>query len=133
MPESQRVAITPVAGAPKPGAGMVQGIIAGGFIFLSAIRGNRPDGTYSDDTGEQARQAFANARLRLAGAGADLDRIVKVTLYLAELDYRKAFHAVWMEVFPDTPPARIALKVADANARPDQNAHFALDIIALAP
>ena len=38
-----------------------------------------------------------------------------------------------MEYFPETPPARIAIKVADANAQPGGNAHFALDVIALAP
>jgi 2-iminobutanoate/2-iminopropanoate deaminase len=133
MSDYARNALVPQPGVGKPGVGMVHGIKAGGLIFLSAIRGASPDGTYSDDTAEQARCAFETARKRLAGGGATLDHVVKVTLYLTELKYRAAFHKVWMEVFGETPPARIAMKVGDANSREDQNAHFALDIIAVAP
>lgn len=115
------------------GPGMVPAIKAGGFIFVSAIRGVNRDGTCSDDTKEQARLAFENLRRRLAGAGATLNDVVKVTLYLSDLAYRDPFHEVWMEYYPEEPPARIAVQVADANARPGRRAHFALDVIALAP
>jgi 2-iminobutanoate/2-iminopropanoate deaminase len=37
-----------------------------------------------------------------------------------------------MEYFPENPPARIAVQVADASASPSGNSHFALDVIALA-
>jgi 2-iminobutanoate/2-iminopropanoate deaminase len=37
-----------------------------------------------------------------------------------------------MEYFPTDPPARIAVRVADASASPGGNAHFALDVIVLA-
>ena len=40
---------------------------------------------------------------------------------------------MWMEFFPTNPPARIAIGVADANAAPGGKAHYALDVIALAP
>ena len=120
-------------GGPIPGPGMVPAIKAGGFIFVSAIRGIAPDGSCSDDTKEQARQAFENVKRRLAGADATLDHVVKVTLYMGSLEYRTPFHEVWMEYFPETPPARIAVMVADPNAMPGRNAHFALDVIALAP
>lgn len=113
---------------------MTAGVKAGGLIFLSAIRGNRPgDRQLSDDTREQARQAFENIKALLEGAGGSLDHVVKVTLYLHDLKYRTPFHEVWMEYFPTNPPARIALQVADANTQPGGNAHFALDVIAVAP
>lgn len=129
---SIREVVNPKSGA-KPGRGMVPAIKAGGFIFVSAIRGVRSDGSFSDDTKEQAHQAFENLKDRLAGAGASLDHVVKVTLYLGELSYRDLFHEVWMEYFPEKPPARIAVHVGDANARPGRAAHFALDVIAVAP
>lgn len=114
--------------------GMVTGVQAGGFLFFSAIRGRNPDtNTMSDDTREQARQAFENLKAMLEGVGATLQHVVKVTLYLQDLTYRTEFHAVWMQYFPENPPARIAIQVADANASPGGNAHFALDVIALAP
>jgi 2-iminobutanoate/2-iminopropanoate deaminase len=128
----REVVIAP-AGGPSHGKGMVQGIKAGGFIFFSAARGNDPVTNYeSNDTKKQARQAFENLKVLLA-AGASLEHVVKVTLYLQDLKYRLLFHDVWMEYFPKEPPARIAIQVADANAQPGRNAHFALDVIALDP
>ena len=122
------------AGAPERMDGMVPGVRAGGFLFLSAIRGRRPGGhEMSDDPLEQARQALRNLEAVLAGSGATLAHVVKVTLYLHDLEMRTPFHQAWMEVFPENPPARIAVGVADANAAPGGRAHFALDVIALAP
>jgi 2-iminobutanoate/2-iminopropanoate deaminase len=130
----KRETIIAPAGGPSHGQGMVQGIKAGGFIFFSAIRGNHPVTNYeSNDTKEQARQAFENLKVLLVAADAGLEHVVKVTLYLHDLKYRLAFHEVWMEYFPKDPPARIAIQVADANAQPGRNAHFALDVIALDP
>jgi len=120
-------------GAPDRMKGMVPGVSAGGFLFLSAIRGrNAATNRMPDDPLAQARQALENVRLVLAGSGATLRDVVKVTLYLSDLEKRHAFHEAWMEVFHEDPPARIAVGVADANASPGGNAHFALDVIALA-
>jgi 2-iminobutanoate/2-iminopropanoate deaminase len=120
--------------APDRMAGMVPGVRAGGFLFLSAIRGREPGtGTMSDDPLEQARRALRNVEAVLAASEATLHHVVKVTLYLADLEMRKPFHEAWMEFFPSDPPARIAICVADANAAPGGKAYFALDVIALAP
>ncbi len=85
------------------------------LYLFSAIRGNHPVTNYeSSDTKEQARQAFENLKVLLGAAGAGLEHVVKVTLYLHDLRYRLPFHEVWMEYFPKDPPARIAIQVADA-------------------
>jgi len=113
---------------------MVPGVKAGGLIFLSAIRGNAPgERKMSEDTKEQARQAFENIKSVLAASGATLEHVVKVTLYLHDLKYRAPFHEIWMEYWPTNQPARIAIRVADANTQEGGNAHFALDVIAVAP
>jgi 2-iminobutanoate/2-iminopropanoate deaminase len=118
-------------GAPGRMDGMVSGVKAGGFVFFSALRGRNPEtNKSSDDTREQARQAFENLKTLMEGVGGTLDDVVKVTLYLSDLKYRMDFHAIWMEYFKDSPPARIALEVADASASPGGNSHFALDVIA---
>ncbi|HXQ53898.1 MAG TPA: RidA family protein [Stellaceae bacterium] len=120
--------------APGRMEGMVPGVRAGGFLFLSAIRGRDPaTNKMPDDPLAQARQALRNIELVLAASGATLAHVVKVTLYLHDLEKRHQFHQAWMEFFPKDPPARIAVGVADANAAPGGNAHFALDVIALAP
>ena len=119
--------------APDRMEGMVPGVKAGGFLFLSAIRGRDPaTGKMMDDPLLQARQALRNLEAVLAGSGATLAHVVKVTLYLHDLEKRKQFHQAWMEFFPTNPPARIAVGVADANAAPGGKAHYALDVIALA-
>ncbi|MGE5216512.1 MAG: RidA family protein, partial [Chloroflexota bacterium] len=129
----EKVIIAPPEGSAH-GKGLVQGLKAGGFIFFSAIHGNDPvTGKESDDTKEQARVAFENLKILLTGAAATLGHGVKVTLYLHDLKYRLPFHDVWMEYFPKDAPARVAIQVADANAQPPRNAHFAIDVIALEP
>lgn len=121
------------AAAPERMTGMVPGVRAGGFLFLSAIRGRHPQTNIMPDDGyEQAVQALRNLEAVLAASGATLAHVVKVTLYLHDLKMREPFHRAWMEFFPTDPPARIAVCVADANAAPGGNAHFALDVIALA-
>lgn len=116
------------------GPGMTPRVKAGGLLFFSAIRGRKSgERKFSEDTEEQARVAFENLKTNLAAAGATLDHVVKVTLYLHALEYRAGFHKVWMEYFPTNPPARIAVRVADSNAQPGEGAHFALDVIAVAP
>lgn len=120
-------------GGPSRMPGMVTGVRAGGLLFFSAIRGRNPvTNKLSDDIREQSRQAFENLSLLLSARGLTMRHVVKVTLYLNDLAHRNAFHEVWMEYFPVDPPARIALQVADANASPGGNAHFVLDVIALA-
>ena len=120
--------------APERMAGMVPGVRAGGFLSLSAIRGRDPaTNRMPDDPYEQACQALRNLEAVLAASGATLRHVVKVTLYLHDLEKRQAFHQAWMAFFPEDPPARLAVGVADANAAPGGNAHYVLDVIALAP
>jgi 2-iminobutanoate/2-iminopropanoate deaminase len=110
--------------------GMVPGVKANGFLFLSAIRGRDANGDTPEDPFMQARH---NVESVLAASGATLKHVVKVTLYLHDLDRRAEFHKAWLEFFPTDPPARIAVGIADANAVKGGKAHYALDVIALAP
>ena len=69
----------------------------------------------------------------LEGEGASLDNVAKVTVYFQDLAHRAAFHEVWMELFPENPPARSAMQVANASANQNGYAHFMMDVIAVAP
>jgi 2-iminobutanoate/2-iminopropanoate deaminase len=124
------------AGDATPGRmeGMVPGVRANGFLFLSAIRGRdvRTGKTPAEPL-EEARQSLRNVEAVLAASGATLAHVVKVTLYLHDLDRRTEFHQAWQEFFPVNPPARIAVGVANANATKEGKAQYALDVIALAP
>jgi 2-iminobutanoate/2-iminopropanoate deaminase len=111
--------------------GMVTGVRAGELIFFSAIRGRDPStNASSDDTREQAAQAFENLRVLLESLGLTLRNVVKITMYLNDLAYRTRIEEVWKKYFPVDPPAWTTMQVADANASPGGNAHFVFDVIA---
>jgi 2-iminobutanoate/2-iminopropanoate deaminase len=103
-------------------------------LYLLFCNSRQPSVTNyeSSDTKDQTRQAFESLKV-YSQRRAGLDHVVEVKLYLHDLRYRIPFHEIWMEYFPKDPPARIAIQVADTNAQPGRNAHFALNVIALDP
>jgi len=60
----------------------------------------------------QARQAFANLRAVLEDAGSRMERVVKVTCFLADAGAFSALNALFEEYFPGSPPVRSAPVVA---------------------
>lgn len=86
---------------------------AGGFVFVSGQLPIRPDG--SIDAGlsfaEQSRQALANVKAALEAAGARLEDVVKVTVYVSSIDGWADFNAVYAELFGSHRPARAVVPV----------------------
>jgi len=111
-----------------------EGVKAGGFVFLSALRGVDPktQRVEADDMEGQARQLFENAKTTLAAAGAGLGDIVKVAVYVTDVSERAAFNKVWAEYFPQDPPARFLVQVLDMGV-PGDKSKVLCDITALAP
>ena len=111
-----------------------QGVKAGGFIFLSAVRGVDPETQKAkEDMEAQIRQAFENAKLALAAGGATLQDVVKIAVYMTDLQgVRPTFNKIWAEYFGDQPPARFAVQVADMGG-PNDASKVLMDITALAP
>ncbi len=60
----------------------------------------------------RARRVFDNLRAVAEAAGGSLDQIVKLTVYLTDLDNFAAVNAVMAEYFKEPYPARAALGVA---------------------
>lgn len=109
--------------------GMVTGVRAGGLIFFSAIRGRDPKtNKSSNDTREQAAQAFESIKVLVESCGLTMRHVAKITMFLNDLADREAISEVWARYFPVDPPACTALQVADANASPGGNAKFVFDI-----
>ena len=102
--------------APQPfqGAPYSQGITANGFVFVSGQLGLRPGETTLVEGGvaEQTEQVFANLRAILEAAGSGLDRLVKTTVFLQNLDDFHAMNGVYSQHVGDRPPARSTVEVA---------------------
>ena len=84
---------------------------AGDLLFLSGQIGNVP-GTLDlveGGTGPQTRQTLANIRSAVEYAGSSMDRIVKCTVFLLNIEDYAEMNAVYSEVFGDRPPARSTL------------------------
>ena len=86
------------------------GVRVGDYIFLSGIgpvdpvSGRRNLGPIA----EQIRQTLRNMGHMLESAGSGLDRIVKVTVVLADTADYDEMNRVWREFLPVDPPARTA-------------------------
>ena len=121
---------TQAAPAPFQGAPYSQAIRAGGLIFVSGQLALRPGSheMVGDAIVEQTEQVFANLRAILEAAGSGLDRIVKTTVYLRNLDDFQGMNDVYRQNVGDVPPARATLEVS---ALPS-GALVEIDAIALA-
>ncbi len=95
-----------------------QGITANGFVFTAGQLPMNPEtGELIDgDIQQQARQALNNAGQVLEAAGSSLANVVKVTVFLADINDFASVNEVYADVFDATgapPPARSAFEVAN--------------------
>jgi 2-iminobutanoate/2-iminopropanoate deaminase len=118
------------APAPFQGAPYSQAIRAGGLVFVSGQVALTPGANELVGGGitEQTEQVLANLRAILEAAGSGLDRIVKTTVYLRNLDDFQGMNDVYRKHAGDVPPARATVEVS---ALPS-GALVEIDAIALA-
>ena len=90
-----------------------QAIRVGDFVFASGQLGLDPTtGKLHEGVEAQTRQALANVQAVLAAAGANINRVVKTTIFLTDIaDFAKV-NAVYGDVFKLEPPARSTVQVA---------------------
>ena len=102
-------------GAPAAAGPYSQAIRAGDLVFTAGQLGLDPaTGEFgADDVAGQADQALANLAAILAAAGSGLDRLVKVTVYLADIGDWPAVNEVYARLVPEPFPARSAFAVKD--------------------
>ncbi|HET7127869.1 MAG TPA: Rid family detoxifying hydrolase [Gaiellaceae bacterium] len=105
---------TEAAPAPFQGAPYSQAIKANGFVFVSGQLSLRPGDKElsAGDIGSQTEQVFANLRAILEAAGTSLDRLVKTTVFLQNLDDFAGMNEVYSKHVGDRPPARSTFEVA---------------------
>jgi 2-iminobutanoate/2-iminopropanoate deaminase len=105
------------------------GVKAGHFVFCSGqvgldqVTGNLVEGGIEGET----RQTLINLANILQAAGSSLERVVKTTVYLRDINDFARMNAVYAEFFMTEPPARTTLQAA---ALP-RGAAVVIDAIAL--
>jgi len=87
----------------------------GDLLFISGIpptdRGGKVVG--GDDVAAQARQVFRNMKLVLDAAGASFADILKITVYLLDVNDRAAINPVRKEFFGAVRPASTLIGVKE--------------------
>jgi 2-iminobutanoate/2-iminopropanoate deaminase len=110
----KEVVRTEAAPAPFQGAPYSQAIKSGGFVFVSGQLSLEAGHTElrGGSIGEQTEQIFANLRAILEAAGSGLDRLIKTTVFLQNLDDFQGMNEVYAKHVGEQPPARSTVEVA---------------------
>jgi reactive intermediate/imine deaminase len=88
-----------------------EAVRVGDILYLSGQLGNIPGTTEMVPGGiaAEAKQALENVKAILERNGSSLDRVVKCTVFLADIDEWPKLNEVYRTYFSGTPPARSAL------------------------
>jgi 2-iminobutanoate/2-iminopropanoate deaminase len=118
-------------GAPAAIGPYSQGIVANGFVFTAGQIPLEPETMQlvDGDITAQAERVMQNLSAVLAAAGSGLDRIVKTTCFLTDLNDFAAFNAVYGRYLGVNPPSRSTVQVAKLPA----GALVEVECVALVP
>jgi 2-iminobutanoate/2-iminopropanoate deaminase len=99
--------------AAKPPATYSQAVRAAGLIFVSGTAPSDPvtGALVGLSIQEQTRQCMKNISAILRAAGSSLDKIVSVTVVLADEEDFQGMNEEWLKWFPSNPPARQGAKL----------------------
>ena len=91
-----------------------QAITTGGLVFTSGqIPIDPASGSIAaNDIAGQARQAIQNLAVVLEAAGSGLDKVVKTTCFLTDINDFAVFNEIYAELFPGK-PARSCVEVSN--------------------
>ena len=103
-----------VVGLAEPISHYTDAVRAGDLVFVSGIVAMDREGQLvgGADVVAQARQVFHNMREVLAAAGCGFEDVVKVTIYLTDVDDRPSINPVRKEVFGEARPASTLVEVS---------------------
>lgn len=101
--------------APIPKGHYAQGILVGGFLFISGqlpidpVTGNLVPGGME----EQAIQAFRNLEAVVKASGGSREDVVKVTVYIPDISQWNTVNRIYGEFFGNHKPARSVVPTRD--------------------
>jgi 2-iminobutanoate/2-iminopropanoate deaminase len=114
--------------APKAIGPYSQAVVHGGLAYLSGQIPLDPatGQIVAGGVAEQTRQVLQNLEAVLAACGSSLDRVLKTTVYLSDMEDFPAMNEVYARFFVDSPPARATIQAA----RLPRDARVEIDAIA---
>jgi 2-iminobutanoate/2-iminopropanoate deaminase len=106
--------VVSTARAPKAIGPYSQGIKANGLLFLSGQVALDPQtGEFvGSDVRQQTERVFENIKGVLEAAGANLNHVVKTTVFLKDMNDFAAMNEVYAGYFAAAPPARSTVQAA---------------------
>lgn len=106
-----------------------QGMQTGNLVFTSGQLPLNPEtGELEGDIQKATRQSLENIKNILESAGTSMDKVVKVVIFLRDMNDFAAMNEAYGTYFPSNPPARSAVQVA----RLPKDAIIEIEAIALA-
>ena len=93
---------------PSPGGPYSQAIVADGFVFVAGQASVNPSTNELElgDVRSETRRTLQNIRAILEAAGSSLRDVVRVGVFLADMQDFDGMNAVYGEFFTEDPPAR---------------------------
>jgi len=100
--------------APQPIGPYNQAVIANKLVYTAGQIALDPATNFmlTGGVSEQTRQVLKNLQNILEGAGTSLENVLKVTVYLKDMNDFQAMNAVYGEFFKKDAPARATVQVA---------------------
>ena len=98
----------------KPFGIFSQGVKVGNLVFASGQISKNAKGEVvgKGDIRAQTRQCIENLKYVLEAGGATLENVVKVTVYVTDMENLKAIHEVRAEYFKEKYPASSLIEVS---------------------
>ena len=102
---TSREVIVPEGTTPSPI--LSPGIRVGDLLWTAGHVGRNPEtGVTPDGIKEQTRQTLQNLQRVLEAGGSSLANVIKVNIFLVDVNDRPALNEVYTEFFPSNPPGR---------------------------
>ena len=95
----------------KPAGPYAAIVKAGDWLVTAGQLGVDADGNLAEGIEAQTAQCMANIRTLLEGEGASMDKIVKTTVFLADIADWPAMNGPYLDALGDHRPARSAFAV----------------------
>jgi len=107
--------MTPIEtkGAPLPSGPYSQAVLSGNTVYVSGqIPADPADGTIPEGTEDQIRSAMRNLLSILSAAGVEKGLVLRVNVYLTDMNDFALMNSVYKETFREPYPARTCIGVS---------------------